>query len=97
MADGEYWLLKAASDPRASMMSMKLRVDSNIFLYKYEEQSVVLDEVYRVNKNRPLIIKPAGVWSKMSGLLLTSVPFWERRKDLQGITLIGGCMDVSEH
>ncbi len=35
----------------------------------------------------PVKINPVGVWSKGSGMVMTQEFLWERRGDLEGLTL----------
>ncbi len=84
-----------STDPEVSLRNLELRLDSNVFIYDWQEdETLILDEAYRVMIGMPMKMNPVGVWHRESGLLLTKVPFWERRQNLQGIQLIGGVMEV---
>ncbi|KDR23150.1 hypothetical protein L798_15232 [Zootermopsis nevadensis] len=49
--------------------------------------SVALTEVYRVQPAQPLQKYRAGNWSPPTGLAWSTLPFHQRRPDLQGITI----------
>ena len=55
-----------------------------------------ITEVYYVHPSRALQINHAGNWSSSNGLTWTNIPFYYRRRDLQGIMLKGAFIpDVS--
>ena len=78
------------------MKNLELRLDSNVFIYKMEQDNVIrLHEVYRVAPDMSLVMNPIEVWNPEFGTVSTSISLWERRMDLQGLSLIGAVMDVS--
>jgi hypothetical protein len=48
-----------------------------------------ITELYRVHSTRGLQMHRVGNWSSVSGLTWTNIPFYYRRRDLQGIMLKG--------
>ena len=59
--------------------------NSNVEGEEYVE--VAFTEVYRVRPSLPLQKHRVGNWSSSTGVVWSAVPFYERRKDLQGITI----------
>jgi hypothetical protein len=51
------------------------------------DMDVSLTEVYRVQTTQGLQKYRAGTWSFGTGLAWSTVPFYQRRSDLQGITI----------
>ena len=70
-----------------------LRLDSRLFLYTEEEDSVQmsiqLEEVYATNAHRggPRFSNVIGSWSADSGMMVPFPNIWTRRSDLQGLRL----------
>ncbi len=83
MTSGSHWLIRS-SNPRSQLQNLALRLDSQVFVINQEADTVTLDEVYRTGKNMPMTVNSVGVWSPMSRLVMTKLPFWERRKNLGG-------------
>ena len=86
------WLLpsylKAAID-------FPLRLDSELFSYKFKTRGeIVLEEWYAI-KGGPLIHKFLGYWSPSTGMVVDSPNMWERRKDLGNAKLINGFVPLN--
>jgi hypothetical protein len=60
-----------------------------VFLVAREDPtgSVTLQEVYRVNRTMPLVSLQVAVWSPQFGLFWDNRPLYERRNNLQGVTI----------
>ena len=97
MQSNHFWLLQA-SDPNAqSLNNLELRLDSNVLMYNWlEDNTIILDEAYRVSKSMDLTINPVGLWHPKARLVLTNIPFWERRRNLGGLQLVGGVLHVTK-
>ena len=77
------------------MKKLPIQFDSNILLYEDFRDSYVVYEVYRIDANMPIEVKRIGSWSKSGGLKMTASQIWERRKDLQGLSVIVSAANVS--
>lgn len=55
-----------------------------------------ITEIYHLHPTRALLVHRVGNWSSGKGLTWTNIPFYYRRRDLQGIVLKGAFIpDVS--
>ncbi len=81
------WLL-SLPDPMTLPNSLKLKINSQVYSYNFQENSslIELKEAYRVADHLKIKTNPVGLWSQKTGLFWTTVYFWERRSDLDGIT-----------
>ena len=91
--NGALWVVKSWN-PKDQMKSLNLRLDSQVFVINQDQDTFAIQEVYRVANDRPMIVNPVGVWSKMSGLVMTALLFWERRKNLGGIEFLVATVEV---
>ncbi len=89
-----YWLTKSSNIQR-DFRSWQLKLNSNVFACNETQESVTVHEVYKVDETMPILTTPVGVWSSMLGLVMTSTHVWERRSDLQGITLTAAIAHVT--
>ena len=80
---GVTWLLPESI--RVPGLSMKLRLDTRLFLYINWGRSIHLKEMYAVLGKT--IIREIGTWDEEKGLSVTSTNIWERRTDMMGITI----------
>ncbi len=91
--DHAVWLIQASS-PISQMKQLQLAIDSKVFIMMQDQDIVSVKEAYRIAKDYPIILNPIGIWSPMSGLVMTVVSFWERRKDLQGLSFTVATAEV---
>ncbi len=78
--------------------SLKLSFSSDVIMFEQsEDMDFQLYELYQVEKNSPLIVKPVGSWSEEVGLDMTDDSLWERRQNLQGMTFKACVVNVRCH
>ncbi len=79
---------------------LRLQFNSNVYQYHASTESknemFALQEVYRVAESSPLKVNPVGVWTDRSGLVMTQEFIWDRRKNLDGLSLHCAFLDVSK-
>ncbi len=75
--------------------SLQLRINSQIYTFETWSSFTKIYEVYRVSDMKPMIAKQVGIWLPENGFTMTEQYIWERRKDLQGVNLVGGISNVS--
>ena len=80
--ESQNWFLPKISDIEA----LNLRLDSHVYLYEIENDTVLVDEVYAI-KNGPKIQNEIGRFNETHGFTMDNENIWERRKNLGGITL----------
>ncbi len=73
------------------------RLDSNLYDYKLVDDGYLVQEVYQLRKEMPLIKRSVAVWSSNTGLVFTKSNFWERRKSLDGIMFVCGTLQVNSY
>jgi hypothetical protein len=61
-----------------------------------DDHTVVLAEVYRINASFPIHIHHFGIWTSISGATLSTVSFYQRRNNLQGLLLKTICPEVGQ-
>jgi hypothetical protein len=62
-------------------------VAENLGLMDEEHLEVTLTKVYHVHLSGPLQKYQVGTWSSGAGIIWSAVPFYQRRGDLQGVTI----------
>lgn len=62
-------------------------VAENSSVMDEEHLEVTLTEVYHVHLSGPLQKYRVGTWNSDAGITWSNVPFYQRRGDLQGITI----------
>ena len=62
-----------------------LRLDSTLFTYIHEGNTIILREAYAVNKKKKLDL--LGTWSESTGLMLPEASIWDRRSNLEGLSI----------
>ena len=65
--------------------SFTLRLDTQLFIYSPEGEAISLKEAYGVNGNTKVEI--IGIWKESSGLIVPTPSIWERRSDLEGLSI----------
>ena len=65
--------------------NLALRLDTALYLYNLEGKSIILKEVYAVNKRKK--IETVGLWRESQGLEIPIASMWERRKNMDGMQL----------
>ncbi|XP_069704868.1 glutamate receptor ionotropic, kainate 3-like [Periplaneta americana] len=85
------WVLFLDKKTPLEYIFAEIYIPPNCEFLVAENGSVVsLIEVYNVNRTLPLQIQHTGNWSLSNGASWTTIPFHERRGDLQGIILQSG-------
>ncbi len=88
------WLIKSRT-PALVFQAVQLRIDSHIYVYEAEGDTFRVNEVFRVGPDFPLNVQLAYVWSQNTGLVGTHVNLWDRRSNLQGLTITAASKHVS--
>jgi hypothetical protein len=70
-------------------------LDCQFLVAHPQDTDVVIREVYHVARNFPLTKNYFGIWSQERGIAVTTISFFERRNDLQGMTMKAATMTVS--
>ena len=83
----EYWILdvpnwKTLDDKLVALKDIKPRLDDKFFIIVEQEDSLHVHELYFFGHNQYKKCLNYGNWSFAEGLIVTSIPRWERRKDL---------------
>ena len=85
----DFWLFDISSlDSINSLYSLlndfNLRVNDDIFIVKFDEQSNYADvwEIYKLSSDQALIIDGLGTWSESNGLNMTTEEKYQRRSNL---------------
>ncbi len=79
--------LAMSQNPKDDLKTVNLRLDSRFYTMSEAGEVILVREAYRIQNHDPMIQSPIGVWSPMSGLLMSTSNFWERRGNLYGIRL----------
>ncbi len=89
-----FWLLKVGNEPselRQASETFQLVLGSNVYAFKLgevpEKSKMDILEMYRPLPEADVVIMPVGSYSLKTGLTITKVSKWQRRRDLQGVTL----------
>ena len=69
-----------------------LRLDSKIYVYANCGETIDLKEMYALNGKK--ILKKIGVWNENKGLTVFNRNMWERRINMEGITLRVATLNV---
>ncbi len=82
-------------NPASFLSEVALQVNSLFYTFtgKTNENSIDIQEVYKVGQDQPIITGHVGSWNLKDGLQLSDTVMWERRKDLGGLKL----STASEH
>ena len=66
-------------------LNLTLRLDTSLYFYTSNRNSISLEEMYKVNG----IVKTkiVGTWTSNTGLVVPTTNVWERRSSLEGMTL----------
>lgn len=71
----------------------QLRLDSRVYTYEATDLSTrIFEEVYKI-KGTHLVRQQLGNWSDSQGLKIGIPDIWERRKNLQGVSLTASVVD----
>ena len=66
-------------------MHLTLRLDTRLYLYTSNVETISLKEMYAVNgKNK---VETVGTWREDKGLIVPTTRMWERRTDLEGMVI----------
>jgi hypothetical protein len=71
-------------------------LDCQFLLAHSQDADVIISELYHVTRNLPLTKNYFGIWSQGAGIVVTNISFFERRNDLQGMTMKVATMTVSK-
>ena len=66
-------------------LELTMQLDTKLFLYTSEENKMILKEMYAIKKSTK--VKNIGTWNSSSGLSLSTTNMWERRTDMEGLTI----------
>ena len=69
---------------RTSCVDQFFPIDSQVFLFKETGDGIEINEVYSVDQDMEVLVRPFGSWSSRSGLVKNHLPLFERRKDFYG-------------
>ena len=96
--DSEFWILEATQliNDRGirgifdELKDLKLDLDDDLFFMKYEKNknSLQLFEFYEIHPTVPRQMLPYGNWDPGNGLTLTEGVKWDRRRNLQVLTVM---------
>ena len=64
-------------------LNLTLRLDTKLYEYKSEGESISLQEAYVVNRKKR--VQTVGTWTVSQGLTVPSANMWERRSNLEGM------------
>ncbi len=92
-----FLLIKDSQQLRKVIQEAPLELDSNVYIYEEKPTGYKLSEAYKIDRKMPVIVNPVGFWILSSGLTKTSQSFWDRRKDLQGLTVSIAAVNVKCH
>ena len=59
-------------------------IDSQVFIFTEAGPGIEITEVYSVDRDMEVLVKPLGSWSNSQGLVMDPHPLFERRKDFCG-------------
>ncbi len=91
-----FWLAKMPPKQDQILQKLPLQLDSHFHLYEESWDNVFyLSEAYKIEEK--VMIQNVGCWNRSFGLQMISTPIWERRSDLQGMTISIGAFHVSEY
>ncbi len=92
------WLIRSEVPPLLFKDNSYPRFDSHVQTFEFFNggEIIVLNEVYRVREGYPLTVDSVGAWNSKLGLLMTEVPLWERRNNLQGLVFKATIIHVSK-
>ncbi len=76
------------------LTKLKLRLDSQLYLFERVQEEILLHEVYAV-KSGPQISKMLGSWTPKGGLDIPQPGIWQRRSNLMGAEIRNGLMSWS--
>ncbi len=79
-------LIQKTTSNLDALERIPLRLDSNVYLFEENQDSINVFEAYRIGDRLNNTVKKVGVWSKSGSM--KEFPFiWKRRKNLQGLTV----------
>ena len=102
--DKEFWFIDISGlqniDNASSMINMldtlPLDVDDDIFLFMFiENNSARIWEMYKLAPEKDLIVKDFGDWTRETGLKITNLEKWQRRRDLSVSILLSLKLEIS--
>ena len=73
-------------------LSLTLRLDTRLYTYTSKGNKISLKEVYAVNGKKK--VQTVGTWSWNTGLILPVTSMWERRSNLEGMSIRVATMSV---
>ena len=65
--------------------SFSLHLDTQLYIYAPEGETISLKEAYGVNGNTKVEI--VGTWKDSTGLIVPTSSIWERRRNLEGLSI----------
>ncbi len=90
------WLLNSP-DPASDLKDIHCSLHSNVFTFSFAgDDSVKVQEVYRVQPSMSLIVNQIGFWNGNSGLTVPLQHKWDRRTNLGGINLVVATIHVKK-
>ena len=93
----EYWLLDSTflnveEDPSKTILNdlPNLDLDDDIYMFEEDDEGEIkLWEYYEIHPTIPRKLLPYGNWNDNGGLSITEKFKWIRRRNLEGVKLIG--------
>lgn len=83
------WLVHDEDGSLQSADDIYLPIDSQVYGFQSNGDTVEINEVYKVSAATSLISLPYASWNGLQGLNISDTPLVERRKDLRGHIFTG--------
>ena len=99
-SDKEYWLLDVSSIKNVfeELHDLSLDLDDDLYLYSINVLSsgiISIWEFYEIHWSLPRKLLTYGNWNSVNGLFIADKVKWNRRKNLDGLSLRIVCMPFS--
>ena len=99
-SDKEYWLLDVSSIENVfeELQDLSLDLDDDLYLYSKNMSSsgvISIWEFYEIHSSVPRKLLDYGNWNSVNGLFIIDEVKWNRRKNLEGLSLRIVCMPFS--
>ena len=99
-SDKEYWLLDVSSIKNVfeELHDLSLDLDDDLYLYSINVLSggiISIWEFYEIHSSLPRKLLTYGNWNSVNGLFIADKVKWNRRKNLDGLSLRIVCMPFS--
>ena len=77
------WLV----NPKTQLSHLKLSLNSRVFVFNDTNETLTLDEVYKITQNTEVIKSRFGTWTPSNGMNFEKTPIEERRGNFHGVEL----------